>query len=101
MGQRDEKNKKKLFTPALWPKPVYQGTDDINIFSVHITLFSINPENSKASPKKRQVIKSAVIETRIYTQTLPCQIRRLGLSKAAFAMKLHCIFKVNTDFKQI
>lgn len=67
MGQRDEKNKKELFTPALRPKPVHQGTmvfQMIYIFSVHITLFNINPENSKASPKKRQVIKSAVIETR-------------------------------------
>lgn len=30
------------------------------IFSVHTKMLTINPENSKASPKKRQEIKSAV-----------------------------------------
>lgn len=62
MGHRDEKSKKELLKPTLQPKPVYQGTaffQMLYIFSVHIKTLSLNPEDSKASPKKSHVIKSA------------------------------------------
>lgn len=36
VGQRDEKNKKELVKPVVWPKPVYQGTAVFQMFYMYL-----------------------------------------------------------------